>query len=326
MNKHRYQVGVAVLGLLLASAPARALAAGPIDTWGDQTQTEKFNKTVALPKGGSFNLSNVSGDVVITGGPGEQIVIDATKRGRTIDDLKAVQITVVTSATRVEVRTEYPRERRNVNASVDFIVTLPRGAVVEVHSVSGDVKVSNVDGSLRAETVSGDVAVTSAAQLEMAKTVSGDVTVQTAASSGDVSIASVSGGAIVRSLKARSLEANSVSGDVELTDVTCERVKGNSISGSITFAGPLVKGGRYMLQSHSGDVTVSVNGKDGFELNASTFSGDIRSDLELTSKVGGPGDAESRHRRQTSMRGNFGDGSAVLELNAFSGNVTIVKK
>ena len=85
------------------------------------------------------------------------MVIDAVKRGRTAEDLKAVQIEVTATAARVEVRAQYPRERRNVNASVDFTVTVPRGASVRVNSVSGDLKVSTVDGGLTAETVSGDV-------------------------------------------------------------------------------------------------------------------------------------------------------------------------
>lgn len=62
----------------------------------------------------------------------------------------------------------------------------------------------------------------------------------------------------------------------------------------------------------------------GFELNASSFSGTITSDLALTMTSGG--DNERGRRRRQEIRGTFGDGSAVLELNAFSGNVRIVKK
>ena len=209
-------------------------------------------------------------------------------------------------------RTQYPSERRNVNASVDYTISLPRGAAVNVNSVSGDMKVSNVDGALRAETVSGDVTITSAGQLEAAKTVSGDVTVQTAGSTGDVSAASVSGNVIMRSVKARSIDLNSVSGDVKLTDLTADRVKANSISGDMGFTGPLAKGGRYMFQSHSGDVTVTIGSQVGFELNASSFSGDITSAFELTaqgrrrerSHEPAPPPVDARHvrRRQRSPR------------------------
>ena len=327
MKKQRMLIGVVVLGLL-AGTPAWAAVGVPADGWGGQDQTEKFSKTVPLPKGGAFDLSNISGNIVITGGAGDQVVIDAVKRGKTADDLKAVQIEVTTTANRVEVRTRYPQERRNVNASVDFTISLPRGAVVNARSVSGDMKVSNVDGILRVETVSGNVAVTSAAQLESAKTVSGDVTVDTAGSAGDIAAASVSGSVKMRAVKAKSIDTNSVSGDVSMTDVTCDRAKANSISGGITFGGPLARGGRYMLQSHSGDVVVQLVGTAGFELNASSFSGDITSAVELTAKVGGESDRQGRQGspRRQSMRGTFGDGGAVLELNSFSGDIKIVKK
>lgn len=332
MNRTHLLAGVVAMACIFAGAPIQASSSasgvpGSTNWWGDQQQTEKFSKTVPLAKGGSLDLSNISGDIVITGGAGDQVVIDAVKRGRTAEDLKVVSIEVTTSATRVEVRTQYPSDHRNVNASVDFTVTVPRGAVVTVRSVSGDLKLATIDGALRAETVSGDVSITSALQLESAKSVSGDVVVETAGNSADISAGSVSGGVTMRAVKARGIDTNSVSGDVNLTDITSDHVKANSISGDIVFAGPLAKGGRYSLQSHSGDITVYANDKAGFEVSASTFSGDFTSDLQLVVKSGGEGDRDrTGHRHSQQVRGTYGDGGALLELNAFSGDVKIVNK
>jgi DUF4097 and DUF4098 domain-containing protein YvlB len=334
-STHRF-VGIVAAAAFLAGAPARAAwivgtTPGPIDGPGDQAQTEKFSKTVPLPKGGSLDLANISGDIVVTGGAGDQIVIEAVKRGNTAEDLKAVTIEVTATATRVEVRAQYPRERRNVNVSVDFTVSVPRGAVVRVHSVSGDLKVATLDGGLAAETVSGDVVLTSVAQLERARSVSGDVTVGTGGSDGDLSVESVSGNVVLKAVKARAIETKSVSGNVELADVTCERVKANAVSGDIVFGGPLAKGGRYVLQSHSGDVTLHVSDKAGFEVNAGTFSGDITSDLQIVSTFGGEGERGQPGRKPKSgpgqrLQGTFGDGGALLELTTFSGDVRIVNK
>jgi hypothetical protein len=65
-------------------------------------------------------------------------------------------------------------------------------------------------------------------------------------------------------------------------------------------------------------------GDTGFELNASTFSGSIRSELPLT--VGG-NDASGRRRAMTNrtMHATYGDGSAVLTVRSFSGDVVITK-
>ena len=330
MNSTHRLVGILALAALLAAAPAKA-SWSTADVPGDQQQlqTEKFSKTVPLPKGGSLDLSNISGDIVVTGGAGDQVVIDAVKRGKTAEDLKLVQIEVTAGANRVEVRTQYPQERRNVNVSVDFTVTVPRAAGVTVRSVSGDLKLATIDGALTAESVSGDVNVTSAAQLESAKTVSGDVTVEKAASEGDISVASVSGDVTLTAVKARGIEANSVSGGATLADVTCSRAKAKSVSGDIVFGGPLAKGGRYGFQSHSGDITIYTDGKAGFELNASTFSGDISSDLKIVSTFGSEGEGGQPGRRPKSgpgqrIHGTFADGGAFLELSAFSGDVKIV--
>ncbi len=333
-STHRF-LAIVAAAAVLAAAPATAAslystAAGSLGWEGEPQQTEKFSKTLPLPKGGSFDLSNISGDIVIAGGAGDQVVIDAVKRGKTAEDLKLVQIEVASTATRVEVRTQYPRERRNVNVSVDYTVTVPRAAGVTVRTVSGNLNLATIDGELMADSVSGDVTVKSASRLESARTVSGNVTVTSAASDGDISLASVSGDVKLSQVKARGIDANSVSGGVTLADVACSRAKVKSVSGDIVFGGPLAKGGRYSLQSHSGNVTVHTDGKTGFEVSAGTFSGDISSDLKIVSTFGGepPADAPpGRHRGPGQrVRGSFGDGGALLELNSFSGDVKIVTR
>jgi len=87
MNSTHRLVGILALAALLAAAPARASwSAADVPGGQQQQQTEKFSKTVPLPKGGSLDLSNISGDIVITGGAGDQVVIDAVKRGKTAED------------------------------------------------------------------------------------------------------------------------------------------------------------------------------------------------------------------------------------------------
>jgi len=44
--------------------------------------TEAFSRTVRLPRGGTLDLQNVAGDIVVTGGGGNDIRIEAVKRVR----------------------------------------------------------------------------------------------------------------------------------------------------------------------------------------------------------------------------------------------------
>ena len=87
---------------------------------------------------------------------------------------------------------------------------------------------------------------------------------------------------IATGLKVRALEASTVSGNVRISGVQIERVEASCVSGNIEFDSPLSKGGRYEFTSHSGDVRIALSGITGFELDADTFSGSVRSDLPIT--------------------------------------------
>lgn len=320
-------VGTVVLVGLLWTLPAQAAvtAAERHDrsgTWGEPQQTERFSKTVPLGKTGSVLVANISGTIIVTGGTGDQVVIEAIKSGRTLEDIKQVEIDVATLDGRVEIVTRHPRGIRTHHGSVDYTVTLPRSAAVRVKSISGDIEVSTVDGALRADTISGNVEITTAARLEDVRSVSGNVTVKMAGSDGGVTASSTSGNVHLSNVKARTIDSDSVSGNVTLADVACDRLVAKSVSGVITFGGPLAKTGRYALQSHSGDVVVTVQNDVGMEVSASSFSGDIASELALTTRTGGQGEGPHRHRQE--VRGTYGDGSATLELKSFSGNIRIV--
>jgi DUF4097 and DUF4098 domain-containing protein YvlB len=266
------------------------------------------------------------------------VSVEAVKRTRgDRGELARVDIIVEERAGRVEVRAEHDRDRMDRNrrgdgVSVDFTMTVPASATLDVHSVSGAVKVSGVRGTVRAESVSGNVTTVDTPKLEQAKSVSGDVSLTGAGSEGDLSAASVSGTVTAKGLKARGLDLGSVSGDVLLTDVTCERLGVKSISGNVEYSGSIVRSGRYEINSHSGTVRLTLANPVGFELNANSFSGSIRSDLPLI--IGGNAsqrdDDRGRRRdsgdRRHSMRATYGDGSATLTIRTFSGNIIIAKR
>ncbi|HET6959072.1 MAG TPA: DUF4097 family beta strand repeat-containing protein [Vicinamibacterales bacterium] len=300
-------------------------------------QTERFSRKVKIGRDGRFTLSNISGDIVVTAGGGDEVSIDAIKRTRgDKGELGRVQILIDDRAGRVDVRTEHEQNRTDRNrgdhVSVDYTVTVPASVSVDVHSVSGAVKVTGVHGSLRAETVSGDVTINDAPRLEAAKTVSGDVSLTGVTADGDLSAASVSGNVRAKGLKARGLDLGSVSGDISVTDVTCERLGVKTVSGGVEYAGGIAKGGRYEINAHSGTVRLQLTNPAGFELTANSFSGSIRSELPLT--IGGDAgrqrDSGSRGRRDSmnnhAMRATFGDGSATLVVRTFSGDIIITKR
>jgi len=300
------------------------------DTRRGQEYTEQISKTLRLGRNGTFDLQNISGDIVVTGGTGNDVKIEATKRVRHPNEsegralLQAIDVRIEERNGNVDVRTDYPR-RMNWSGSVDYMVTLPREANVILRSISGDIRVSSVNGDVRAETTSGDVTATSVRRLRQAKSMSGDIEI-TDSDGEDVSGSTMSGSVVARGLKARSVDLQSISGDLQMTNVESDRTFVKSISGSIDFSGSMAKNGRYEFSTHSGDLRVTPQGATGFSIEASTFSGDLRSDFPLTLQGNPPNRANFRARNGGPLRGTFGDGGALLTLQSFSGSITVVKR
>jgi DUF4097 and DUF4098 domain-containing protein YvlB len=291
-------------------------------------RSESFSRRVRLGRDGRVVITNVSGNITVTGGSGDDVVIEAIKHG---NDLSSLQIQIDERPGRVEIHPDYPSRG---DADVDFTLTVPSTAAVDAKAVSGNIKITGVQGTVRAENVSGNITTSSTPKLEFAKTVSGDVEISDARAESDLSLGSVSGNVHVRGLNARGLDLVTVSGDVTLSNATCERMGMKSMSGGLEYGGTLAKNGRFDVNSHSGTIRLKLAGTTGFELNATTFSGSVRSELEL--KLGGPGttgDSGNRDRsgRRRSygtheIRATYGDGSATLDLRTFSGDIVITRQ
>ena len=288
--------------------------------------TERINKSFKVGANGTLDVGNVSGDITVNEGGTDTIVVDAVKkfRGRDADAKDQFAKTQVTmeerGAGRLEVKTVYDRSTHNMRTSVDYTITAPAGTTVYAHSVSGDVKVTNIKGEVRAETVSGDVTATNTPGASLVKTVSGNATVSGVVSGNELRVSSISGDVTVTGAKVRSIDADSISGDVHMTSVTCDRATAKSISGDIDFGGGLAKSGHYEFKSQSGNIQVNLVGAPGFELDANSFSGNVRSDLPITLRAG---ESMGGHGPGKKIHGTHGDGSAQLVLTSFSGDIVI---
>lgn len=303
-------------------------------------QIDKVSQTIKVGDGAALDLSHLAGDIRVTAGGNSEIRIDATKRARHRDPeqarrvLEALRVDINNFNNRVEVRTVYPRRGQfsstrgnNISASVDYVIAVPAGTTVALKSISGDINVTNIRGEVRAETVSGDVEIIGTPNVALAKTISGDVTARDIGTQTTLVLSTVSGSVIGTGLKVRALEAGSVSGNVRLIGSEIDRLEAKSLSGSIEFNAPLTKGGRYEFTSHSGDVRIVLAGNTGFELDADTFSGSVRSDMPVTLRtMGRPEQGGKGRLSNRAIRGSYGDASAYLTVRSHSGSVVISKK
>jgi hypothetical protein len=199
----RRNIGTLVLAAAIVALLPAALASA-----------QDLHKTYALGPGGQIQIQNISGDLKIVGYGGNGIVVDAIRSGR---DKDLVQVEDLSSGNKIELRVRYP-ENGNCQANVDFEVKVP--ANVEYNfdrlgSVSGNVLIGNVRGSIQAKSVSGDVLVKDVSGAVNASSVSGnvDVEIRVLAGTGDMKFSSVSGKVSVKA------PLNGI-GDVEMSSLS----------------------------------------------------------------------------------------------------------
>ena len=301
-------------------------------------QTERLTHTFKIGGSGALQVSNIMGDITITRGGGDEVRVEAVKTARADTEalareaLPTVRVDFTERAGRAEVRTIYPArhftrgtQRNSVSVSVAYNISAPEGTAIHVKSISGDIRVTGIKGELSVATTSGRVGVFEAARLVSATSISGDVEVGELRSETALELHTTSGDLIVRQSRVPRLELNTVSGRVVMDNLQAQGIEAQSLSGDLEFASPFARGGRYELNSHSGDVRISLVGNTGFELNANSFSGDVQSAVKLTDPTTGVRDG-ARGGRMRRLRGTYGDGSALLDITTFSGSVTITKK
>jgi DUF4097 and DUF4098 domain-containing protein YvlB len=126
---------------------------------------------------------------------------------------------------------------------------------------------------------------------------------------------------ILRRVKARRIEATSVSGDIKLEEIQSDRVE-RTRRAATQLLGRVATNGRYEFNSFSGEIRLWIPSSSGFEVDANSFSGEVRTeDLPITTR-GSEGDGG----RRKMLHGSYGDGSAILDLTTFSGSIIISKK
>lgn len=284
---------------------------------------ETFQRTVELGPRRTFELSNMVGEIRVTGGEGNTVRIVAVKKVQDPNReaaralLQNVMIRVSERGGGVEVLTEQPAGR-TAPILVDYEITLPAEASVQLRSFGGGTRVSNVKGEVRAEAYAGNITLTSVGRVSQAKAYVGGVFITGA--EGDYVTADTLGGPIqFRNVRARTVELRTVSGAITASDVDCERCTMSSTIGDIELSGPLSRNARYTVNSNSGNIRLLTDGSVGFDIEA--ISGSALK-MEYTLK---PSGAPSVPARGTILRGSYGDGSAIITLRSFTGNVSVLR-
>ena len=260
----------------LTFAPLSASAAQQTTTPTTQAPAD-FRWEKAVGAGLTVSLHNISGNIEVSPSTtGKVEVVGRRARSRYADDMTleviehAGGITVCAiDKTRDQVcdedglRSRDDRRRRYRDddwdhAEIDILVKMPKNLRVHAGSVSGNVSITGAEGIVRGASVSGDV--------EM------------------------------RNLRASSVRATSVSGDI---DVSIDAFTGE---GDLTF------------NSVSGNVTALLPKETDADLSMRSVSGELDSDFPLT--------LNGRMQRR-SIEARIGKGGRLIEVHTVSGDVRL---
>jgi hypothetical protein len=121
MTMRVQKLWIAAVALLIA------LPAVAQDRRGDE-QTERISRKFRIGATGRLALSNISGDIAVTAGSGDEVTLEAVKRTRgDRSELSSVVIEIDDRPGRVDIRTRHTARRDR--SSVDYTLTVPCEAV-----------------------------------------------------------------------------------------------------------------------------------------------------------------------------------------------------
>ena len=215
------------------------LAASPVAAQGKETET--VDRTIAFSRGGTLKLKNFSGDVHVTGTPGNDVVVHAV-RTATRDRLDDIKLDIEVSGSTVSIeanrRASNWGDRENNVVETQFEIQVPSATLLNLYAFSGDLIVRGTTADIDAKTFSGKI----------------DLDVSAAPTSPDV-------------------KAETFSGDIttRLAAASNGRVEFNSFSGDLRSDLPLL-----LHRKSRRDVSADLGSGDGAKLEFKTFSGDLR--------------------------------------------------
>jgi DUF4097 and DUF4098 domain-containing protein YvlB len=261
-------------------------------------ERDEINQTYQLPAGARVEVSSIRGPVEITTGDSATAEVRIIRSARTRADLEYHKIEVEQSGNSLVVRgIQEPEQRRHQNIQVDHhvILKLPRRIDLAVSSVSGWIKVGDIDGQTNVSSISGSARF-------------GDV-------GGKLQVTSISG-----SLKLGNVGADarvtSISGSVDLGQVTGS-LEVTSVSGGLNATLVSLSPEGIHIKSISGSVEIGFKSDVNADFSAEHVSGQVSLDM--------PNVTRDSEEKSSSVRARIGAGGTPITISSVSGNIRLTR-
>lgn len=286
--------------LLLGSLPA--FAGTPI------------NESRSVDATARIDISNVRGSVTVSAWDQARVEITGTLGSG------SKGLSVTGGGSRLDIKVEGPEKSgwfdwgsssRMEDSILD--IRVPRDAELTIETVSADISVTGTGGSrLDVSSVSGKIRLDSVAEELEVGSISGTIELSGAGKRAHVD--TVSGDIELRANRER-MKLETVSGNITASSDSYREFSGSSVSGDIVLRGKPVTDARLDAETMSGDVGVDLPADVSAHIEAETFSGRIRSDFGTVE--------EPEHGPGRSLDATIGDGNTRVNIETFSGDITI---
>ena len=272
-----------------------------------------------VERGSRIVIRNEYGDVRIAGSDRYTIAVVATSSNGS----PAAPVTISeTSSGNQKVFTVSPTEGgRTPRQQINLDVKVPRDVELEVMGIRrGNILVMDLNGGARLRTDEGNITVSRVGSPAggLVEVMAPNGSVDLSNINGDVRVVAISSSIAIQCVKG-DISARVMSGVIAVSNSDGD-VDLNASSGSVSFTGPIHSAGRYRLQTLSGHASMTIPDKVGFTAVLSAYSGQIDTDFQFSK-----GSTTPPARTNRRVIGRNGDGSARIELDSFSGNVSLHK-
>ncbi len=272
---------------------------------------QTINKRATVASDVTVEVSNVQGKVEITAWDKDEVELVAVLESSKDElEFEATPRKVSIEVDRPESR--YGRDQDDANLTL----RVPRGARLEIDTVSADITVGGVRGQQSLQSVSGRVATQAFDAPVSASAVSGDVTVTGTGGKAEVTTENVSGNTTVTGVRG-DFSGEVVSGEIEATIAAAEEVDVNSVSGNIVLNAELTPGAEVDMETVSGSLTLKLKPPVNADFDIESFSGEI--DVCFGPKARDT----SKYTPGSELSFTQGNGGASVEIQSLSGSIRV---
>jgi len=268
-----------------------------------------------VERGSRIVIRNEYGDVRVAGSDRDTVEAIATNTNGS----QAVPVTISEeSSGNQRVFTVSPvKGGRSARQQINLEIKVPRDVELEAIGIrKGNIRVMDLNGGVRLRTDEGNITISRVGSPAggLVEVMAPNGSVDLLNIGGDVRIVAISSNITVQCVKG-DVAARVSSGQIAVSNISGD-VEINVSSGSASFTGPIHPERRYRLKTLSGHVSMDIPDTVGFTAALSSYSGQIHTDFEFPNAT---------LANRTNRRIKHGDGSGRIELDSFSGSVSLRK-